>query len=75
MAVTSKRKLQFKERRQFGNFSTTYPIPELTVLQTRSYANFLQADVPPSERKDQGWESVFREAVPIENYEKMARLE
>ena len=75
MAVTSKRKLQFKERRQFGNHSTTYPIPELTVLQTRSYANFLQADVPPSERKDQGLESVFREAFPIENYEKTARLE
>ncbi|MBR4104474.1 MAG: DNA-directed RNA polymerase subunit beta, partial [Thermoguttaceae bacterium] len=75
MAVTSKRKLQFKERRQFGNHSTTYPIPELTVLQTRSYANFLQADVPASERKDQGLESVFREAFPIENYEKTARLE
>ncbi len=75
MAVTSKRKLQFNERRQFGNHSTTYPIPDLTILQTRSYKEFLQADVPQSERKNQGLEAVFREAFPIENYEKSARLE
>ncbi len=75
MAVTSQRKLKLNGRRQFGNHSTTYPIPDLTILQTRSYANFLQADVPPSERADQGLEAVLREAFPIENYDKTARLE
>ncbi len=75
MAVTSQRKLKLNGRRQFGNHSTTYPIPDLTILQTRSYANFLQADVPPTERADQGLEAVLREAFPIENYDKTARLE
>jgi len=75
MAVTSQRKLKLNGRRQFGNHSTTYPIPDLTILQTRSYANFLQADVQPSERANQGLEAVLRESFPIENFDKTARLE
>ena len=75
MAVPSQLKLPLNGVRQFGNHSATYPVPDLTILQTRSYANFLQLDVPPAERKDQGLESVLREAFPIENYEKTARLE
>ncbi|MBR4751009.1 MAG: DNA-directed RNA polymerase subunit beta [Thermoguttaceae bacterium] len=75
MAVTSQRKLLLNETRHFGNHSATFDVPDLTILQTKSYDDFLQADVAPSERKDQGLESVLREAFPIENYEKTARLE
>ena len=75
MAVTSQRKLTLNDTRHFGNHSATFQVPDLTILQTQSYANFLQLDVPPNEREDQGLESVLREAFPIENYEKTARLE
>ncbi len=75
MATTSRRKLHLTETRQFGSQTYNYPIPDLTALQTKSYANFLQLDVPPEERKDQGLESVLREIFPIESYEKTSRLE
>ena len=75
MAVTSHRKMTFTDRRQFGNFSTTLDIPDLTLLQTRSYDKFLQADVAPEEREDFGLEALLRETFPIEDYEKKSRLE
>ncbi|MDO5308605.1 MAG: DNA-directed RNA polymerase subunit beta [Planctomycetia bacterium] len=75
MAVTSQRKMTFTEQRQFGNHSTTLPLPDLTLLQTRSYERFLQADVEPEERENYGLEAVLRETFPIEDYEKNSRLD
>jgi len=52
-----------------------HDIPDLTQIQTRSYEAFLQYDVPPAKRVDQGIESVLREIFPIESYDKTLRLE
>jgi DNA-directed RNA polymerase subunit beta len=75
MATPAQRRLQLTEKRRFGSNQTHHPIPDLTEIQTRSYAAFLQADVPPEKRKDQGIEAVLRETFPIENYDKSLRLE
>ncbi|MDO5552690.1 MAG: DNA-directed RNA polymerase subunit beta [Planctomycetia bacterium] len=76
MATTSRRKLQLTETRQFGSQTSNYEIPDLTILQTRSYANFLQADVPAASRvKDQGLEGVLNEVFPIESFDQTSRLE
>ena len=76
MAVTSQRKLNLPEVRRFGKHSTTQEVPELTILQTRSYAKFLQADVAPEERQNVGLEAVLRESFPIEDsFDKTTRLE
>ena len=50
-------------------------IPDLTEIQTRSYEAFLQYDVLPKKRNDQGIEGVLREIFPIESYDKTLRLE
>ena len=63
------------KREIFGNQNSTYEIPDLTVLQTQSYKNFLQEEIKPKERKDQGLEAVLREIFPIEAYDKTTRLE
>ena len=75
MAVPSQRKLQLTGTRRFGNNSTTLGVPELTILQTKSYESFLQADCDPSNRKNFGLEAVLRESFPMESYEKDSRLE
>ncbi len=75
MATPSQRRIQFQEIRNFGTQETTHSIPDLTVLQTMSYNNFLQEDVPPKKRADQGLEAVLREIFPIESYDKSTRLE
>jgi len=75
MATTSRRRLQPKEIRHFGSLRPPHPTPDLTEIQTKSYSDFLQYEVPPEKRKDQGLESVLREIFPIESYDKSLRLE
>ena len=75
MATTAQRRLQPTEVRRFGSLREHHAIPDLTVIQTRSYDNFLQYEVPANKRKDQGIESVLREIFPIESYDKNLRLE
>jgi DNA-directed RNA polymerase subunit beta len=75
MATTAQRRLQPKEIRRFGSQREYYPIPDLTVIQTQSYENFLQYEIAQNRRKDQGIESVLREIFPIESYDKNLRLE
>ena len=76
MAVTTQRKLKLTGTKRFGNDSTTEKVPDLTTLQTKSYADFLQADVAPEDRKNIGLEAVLRESFPIEDaHENSSRLE
>jgi DNA-directed RNA polymerase subunit beta len=75
MATSANRRLQPTQIRLFGTGRSQFPIPNLTVLQTASYEAFLQEDIPPEKRKNQGLESVFREIFPIESYDKSVALE
>ncbi|GIW94634.1 MAG: DNA-directed RNA polymerase subunit beta [Pirellulaceae bacterium] len=75
MATPAQRRLEFREIRRFGS-GREYPVPpDLTQLQTQSYAAFLQEDLPPAKRKDIGLEAALREVFPIESYDKQTRLE
>jgi DNA-directed RNA polymerase subunit beta len=75
MATPSQRRIIFPETKRFGTQASVYDIPDLTVLQRKSYQRFLQEDVPPRKREDIGIESVLREVFPIENFDKSIRLE
>ncbi len=75
MATTAERRLRPTEVRRFGSLREHHAIPDLTIIQTKSYDNFLQYEVPSNKRKDQGIESVLREIFPIESYDKNLRLE
>jgi DNA-directed RNA polymerase subunit beta len=61
--------------RNFGKAQTVLEIPDLVELQTRSYAEFLQALVPFNERKDVGLEAIIREIFPIKSYSGAMALE
>ncbi len=75
MATRAVRRLQPTEIRHFGSNRSSHEMPNLTEIQTRFFESFLQYDVPPSKRKDQGIEGVLREIFPIESYDKTVRLE
>ncbi len=75
MATSAERRLRPKEIRRFGSLLDHHPIPDLTVIQTRSYDAFLQYEVAHNKRKDQGIESVLREIFPVESYDKTLKLE
>src|SRR5271169_6399561 len=57
------------ERINFGKIKEIISPPNLIELQTNSYKEFLQADVPPSKRKNLGLQAVFTEVFPIESYD------
>jgi DNA-directed RNA polymerase subunit beta len=57
------------ERVNFGKIKEIIAPPNLIELQTNSYKEFLQADIPPSKRRNLGLQAVFTEVFPIESYD------
>ncbi|MBI4716386.1 MAG: DNA-directed RNA polymerase subunit beta [Planctomycetes bacterium] len=55
--------------RSFAKLGDAMPVPELVGIQTKSYARFLQQDVPPTEREPIGLEALMREMFPIDSYD------
>ena len=58
-------------RKNFGTFAKVMDLPNLIETQTKSYAEFLQADVAPDKRKKQGLEEVFQTLFPIKVFQEM----
>ena len=61
-------------RKNFGTFAKVMDLPNLIETQTKSYAEFLQADVAPDKRKKQGLEEVFQTLFPIKSVSGNAAL-
>jgi DNA-directed RNA polymerase subunit beta len=57
------------ERINFGKIKEIIAPPNLIELQTSSYKEFLQAEIPQSKRKNLGMQAVFTEVFPIESYD------
>src|SRR5229473_414478 len=62
-------------RKSFGKRPSILRVPYLLATQKESYRNFLQADVPPEQRIDQGLQAAFKSVFPIESYNGNAALE
>jgi DNA-directed RNA polymerase subunit beta len=60
---------------RYGRFRDVSDIPNLVEMQTKSYEDFLQANIPPSKRKNIGLEALLREVFPIYSYDKTLCLE
>ncbi|WDQ14599.1 DNA-directed RNA polymerase subunit beta [Rhodopirellula sp. P2] len=75
MATTTQRRLEPTSIRKFGTGLGQFDLPDLTALQTVSYAAFLQEDAASNARKDHGLESVLREIFPIASYDGNTTLE
>ncbi len=75
MPTTSQRRLTPSSIRSFGSGRDAPITPNLTQIQTASYEDFLQGDLDPNGRKNQGLESVLREIFPIESYDKSISLD
>ena len=62
-------------RKNFGTFAKVMDLPNLIETQTKSYSEFLQADVAPEARKKQGLEEVFQSLFHIKSVSGNAALE
>ena len=57
------------ERKVFGRLQNVYDPPDLIEIQTKSYNDFLQEDVPPAKRAEKGLQAIFHEIFPIESFD------
>jgi DNA-directed RNA polymerase subunit beta len=62
-------------RKSFGKRPSILKVPYLLEIQKESYRQFLQADVRPEQRIDQGLQAAFKSVFPIESYNGNAALE
>ncbi len=63
------------KRKSFAKFKDVYGLPNLLDIQTESYRDFLQIDVPDKDRKREGLQEVFEDIFPIESADRSVRLE
>ncbi|NUM55512.1 MAG: DNA-directed RNA polymerase subunit beta [Candidatus Hydrogenedentes bacterium] len=63
------------ERVSLGRISDEMDLPDLIEIQTKSYNDFLQWEVPPDERSPKGLQEVFLDVFPIASPDGMTRLE
>ena len=64
------------ERKVFGKLQGMAETPpDLIEIQTKSYQDFLQADVPPAKRADKGLQAIFKEIFPVQSYDSRYSLE
>ncbi len=62
-------------RKSFAKRTGALPIPFLLSTQLESYSAFLQAELPPEQRINNGLEAAFTSIFPIESHNKYARLD
>src|SRR3982750_4197000 len=67
--------MRVDEVRDFSKRGDALPIPNLIDVQIESYQKFLQKEVDPTKRKNEGLEALLREVFPIESYDGNLRLE
>ena len=63
------------ERIKYGKLASVIDLPDLIEIQTNSYRDFLQKDIPPTRRKLVGLQAVFKEVFPIESYDGQIAIE
>ncbi len=62
-------------RKSFAKRASVLDVPFLLATQLNSYAEFLQAELAVSNRKNQGLQSAFTSVFPIVSHNQFARLE
>jgi DNA-directed RNA polymerase subunit beta len=70
-SLTEKKRI----RKNFAKRPSVLDVPYLLSLQKDSYAEFLQKDVPPEQRKDVGLHAAFKSIFPIKGVAGTADLE
>jgi len=63
------------ERLYFGKFEEVIEPPNLIEVQSRSYEEFMQKNIPVSDRSNTGLQAVFNEVFPIKSYDESITLD
>lgn len=65
----------YRKRLDFSKMESTFPMPDLLAIQKQSYADFLQMDLLPEERKDVGLQAAFKDIFPVSDFKETTQLD
>ena len=65
----------YRERVNFSKIKTVFPMPDLLAIQKQSYAEFLQMELLPDERRDVGLQAAFRDVFPVSDFKETTQLD
>ncbi len=65
----------YRERLDFSKIESAFPMPDLLAIQKLSYADFLQMDLLPEERKDVGLQAAFKDVFPVSDFKETTQLD
>ncbi len=65
----------YRKRLDFSKMESTFPMPDLLAIQKLSYADFLQMDLLPEERKDVGLQAAFKDIFPVSDFKETTQLD
>ncbi len=64
-----------RSRKNFGKIPEVLAIPNLIEIQTRSFERFLQDNIAPEQREENGLQAAFKSVFPIVDYNDAASIE
>ncbi len=65
----------YRQRLDFSKIKSTVPIPDLLAIQTKSYAEYLQMELLPEERRDIGLQAAFKDIFPVSDFKETTQLD
>ena len=65
----------YRQRVDFSKITTVFPMPDMLAIQRQSYAEFLQMELLPEERKDAGLQAAFKDVFPISDFKETTYLD
>lgn len=65
----------YRERVDFSKLKTAFPMPDLLAIQKQSYAEFLQMELLPEERNDNGLQAAFKDSFPVSDFKETTQLD
>ena len=65
----------YLERVDFSKIRSVFAMPDLLDIQRQSYAEYLQMDQMPEERKEIGLQAAFKDVFPITDFKETTQLE
>ncbi|MBN1224249.1 MAG: DNA-directed RNA polymerase subunit beta [Candidatus Aminicenantes bacterium] len=68
-------KNKYRERVNFAKIKGTFPMPDMLEIQKASYAEFLQMDLLPDERKEVGLQAAFKDIFPVSDFKETTQLD
>jgi len=65
----------YRKRHNFSKIKSAFPMPDLLAIQKQSYADFLQMEFLPEERKDVGLQAAFKDIFPVSDFKETTQLD